>query len=46
MQARGLSGTLLGFVGQVSFEELGAQFLRGPETSEEGATRCDLVEVV
>lgn len=46
MQAGGSSGTLLGFVDQVSFEELGAQSLRGPEISEVEATRSDLVEVV
>lgn len=36
----------MGFADQVSFEELDAQSLLGPETSEVGAMRFDLVEGV
>ena len=46
MQAVGLSGTGSGFVDRVSVGVLDDQSLQEPETSEAGATRSVLVEVV
>ena len=46
MQAKGSSGTGSAFVGQIYIGELDAQFLRGFEISEVGATRSALGEVV
>ena len=46
MQAVDSSGTGSGFVVRVSVAGLGDQSLQEPETSEAGATRSVLVEVV
>ena len=46
MQGEDLSGIASAFVGQVSVGELDVQSLREPGTSEVGAMRSVLVEVV